>query len=1812
MGARWGKIGSLVFLLGLLVLVAGCEQPSQPGFQLSGDSLEITHLTSGTIDAHTLIAVRYKDAQVTEDLYRKALPVDVFSFSPEIKGKTYWQDSRTLVFEPDQPLYSKAQYQAVLDHAKLLPEGKRAAAASVGFQFETPGQELVALDGAFVPTQQGQLDQVYFTSTLEFGQKVSLEVLSSALQLTLDGQPLEFAVETADGYSFTAKSAELERLSHTERKVTITLEGGPLSLEKDVARQFVLPALMEPLAVERIEEERVGDFSQLRLIFTEPLKEAKDYAGYMSILPTMRYGVAVEGNSLVVTGEFRPGEKYSLRLFPGIESVSGQKLSEQTELFWEVQISDRKPAVEFVNSGMFMTTSSNQKIAFRTMNVERIRLQVKRVPQANLIEFFEENSYYPQSSSFSAYNRYGFQRYGEVLVDSIINIGREMNKWVYSELDLADVLTDNGGLYIVQLSFDENHALYFPEEYDWYDISSYTAARGQAVKHVLVSNIGITAKELLGEMHVFLTDLLTTDLLPGAEVMLKDGSGKVLDRAETNDSGWAVLKTNSHARYIEVNADSGYAILSLSSSQLNNSLFDIGGVQRQDGIDAFIYTERGVYRPGDPIHLGAIVRNDEHTFPENHPITLYLYNPLGRLVHEEVLTRSEDGFYAATVATDPSSPTGTWEVVLDIGGRLFTHPVRVETIVPYRIRVQLEASAAQLGPNDEYVDMAIKSEYLFGAPASGLTHETTAVIEPVDVSFSRYQGFVFGNESINFPRMETAAIRDALDDAGEYTMRVEVPNVDGIPSALRLRIDTKVYESGGRFVPATAFLPIEVYPSYVGIMPDGGSEMGMGDQAGFHIVHVTSSGEPIPNSELEYTIYRYRYYWWWEYDSQADFRRHYKSNGDTVILEQGKVSTNEEGVAYLRHTLADYGEILVEVKDPQGGHSAGYFFRSYWFGGSYEPRTADIVNLKLDRPSYYPGETALVTLNTPAQGRALITLEKEGQILYQSWEELTGTESTFAVPVDERCIPNAYLSVMAYQPFDQKDNDLPLRVYGVVPLYVISEGTKFSFQINAPEAVRPEEEFTVKVQTSDGSPAQFTLAVVDEGILDITGFETPEPWDHFFAKQRLLTKTYDNFSDVIDLYYGYMHNTLSVGGGMEADYREQRVGADDAKRFEPVSIFKGPFKTDESGSAEVTLEVPNYIGSLRVMAVGAHQGRYGSGEQRVAVKSPVMVLPTLPRVVGPEDQFVVPVTVFALEEGVGEVLVTLDVTGPIAVSGPTEFTLDFSKAESQEIRFDLEAQGAIGTAQITVSAHSPAFQYSNISETELAVRPYNPVIYFSDERLANPGESLVLFPPREGVPGTESLQLTVSAFRGLNINHRLKWLIRYPYGCLEQVTSTVFPQLYLPEVFNPTSEELQDIDENINAAIQAFREYQLGSGGFSYWPNQSTADYWSTNYAGHFLLEARAKGYHIPRNMLEMWAQFQQQAARENLGNTLTRAYRLYLLALAGRPELSAMNYMRESELGDLGNPGKYLLAGAYHLLGYGQIRDEILATADLRVPDYFEFGDTFGSTLRDRAVILHVLTLIGDYNKGAALYDVIARAISSNEWYSTQATAYSLMALTKYIAAVKADSPGISGRLVTDSLHQELAISDVVGIVPLPAGEAVVYFENTSEVPLFVTLEWEGIPKRDDLAPVQQGLALRTGYFNAAGEPVDISRLRQGDSFYMVFRVAQEDWEYIDEVALVQILPAGWEIENPRLSTEGLPDWAMEYFLGLEDYVDIRDDRIMWFFDKAPYYSYDFMVKINAVTVGKFYLPPTLLEAMYNNDYKVVTRGRIVEVLPR
>lgn len=1790
-------------------------------FLLQDTGMEISHLTSGLIRADTLIAVRFREAQVRPELVGRELPSTIFTFTPEIGGKAYWEDEQTLVFAPAVPLYQKMNYHGVLDLAGLFPERETGGLEKLEFHFETAGQQLVDMKGDFLLVEEKDPENVYFLGRISLSERVSRDKLQEALQIEMEGRKLSFTVETDDNLHFKIKTEDIRRYRLQERELRLKLRGGEVGLGGDMEEKISLAAIESPLALVRIEEEKNGEFSRIRLVFSDKLREDRDYQGYLNITPAIDYRVTVDNNSLLITGKFRPREKYNIQLFPGIESVFGQRLAEGLEEQLEIEISDLNPAVEFVNSGFFLTSASDRKISFRTLNVERLRLQVKKVREENLIQFFEENPYRPAPYAAYDFDRYQFRRYGEIIEDRILEIGRERNKWIQSELDLSNVLTEEeSALYIVQLEFDETQALYFSEDLAGWYRSDYLERYGRAVKYILLSDIGITARELGDKLYVFLTDLLSTEPLDNAIVELKDAEGRLLDRGYSSDDGLAVLRTANTARYLEVRRGNKYAIMNLTSSVINNSVFDIGGIQAQDGVNAFIYTERGVYRPGDEINVSAIVRNEDDTFPTGHPVTFKLFNPRGILFAEKVETRGEDGFYTFNFKTGKEALTGTWQGVLEIGSRRFTHEIRIEEVVPYRIRVNIDSEKEVLAKEDKSVNFSISSEYLFGSPASGLESETVVSVEPYEISFPGYSNFVFTDESMDFSRLESNTFREKLDEEGRVRLSWDIPRPGNVPSALRLLIDTKVYESGGRAVPARKTIPMEHYESYVGIMKLENPEPGMGEQVRFNIVNLSKDGEPIANKELGYRIYHLRRYWWWEFSNQNDFRRHYKSNEQTELVEEGTIRTNSEGFASLEYRLDDYGEILLEVRDPESGHQAGYFFRSYYWGDSAQDRSADVVNLKLDKKEYLPGEKAVVSLNTPARGRALVLVEKGEEVLYRAWKEIEGTETSFELEVKEEYIPNAYISVIVYQPYGELENDLPLRIYGIIPLHVKSEGTRLEFDLDLPAEIRPEEELTVRIQTRDKRQARFTIAVVDEGLLDITGFRTPDPWNYFYSKQRLLSRNYDNFADIIDLAHGYIYHRFSVGGGMdeedrEQSYHRQQALSGDAERFKPVSLFEGPLQTDEKGYAEVTFQIPNYTGSLRVMVVAAEGGNYGSGEARVAVKAPLMVLPTLPRVLGPLDRIRIPVTVFALEDNPGEVKVKLEVEGPARITGESEKTIRFNGERERELYFELAAENMVGKLDLRFYATAEETGYTAREETELAVRPYNPYIYSSMEEIVDAGGEAVFTVPAVGVAGTARARLSVSSVRGLNINHRLNWLLRYPYGCAEQVTSIVFPQLYLPELYKLTAEELKEIDENINGGIASYREYQLRNGGFSYWPGENIANQWATNYVGHFLLEARRKGYHVPEDIFNNWLKYQLETARGNQGDLLTRAYRLYLLALAGNPLLSAMNYMRESELGYMNNPEKYYLAAAYQLAGYEEVAAEILAGAGLEVADYLEFSGTFGSTLRDKAIILDIMTVLGEYGEALKLYNEIAEEISSDKWLSTQATAYSLMAMSKYLREVVSRQEQLSGELIlADGSALQVEIEDLVEIISLEDsfGEQI-SFRNGSEIPLYVSLEWEGIPEREDLAPVQSNLTLQTAYYDQDGNRIEVDQVKQGESFYILYRVGQKGNQDISEVALVQVLPAGWEIHNIRLLGGELPEWTGHYNLNQEKYLDIRDDRIMWFFDMMGYvHSYDFIVMINPVTVGEFYLPPTLVEAMYNNDYRVVTEGRKVEVLPR
>ncbi|MEJ2054192.1 MAG: alpha-2-macroglobulin family protein, partial [Calditrichaceae bacterium] len=908
------------------------------------------------------------------------------------------------------------------------------------------------------------------------------------------------------------------------------------------------------------------------------------------------------------------------------------------------------------------------------------------------------------------------------------------------------------------------------------------------------------------------------------------------------------------------------------------------------------------------------------------------------------------------------------------------------------------------------------------------------------------------------------------------------------------------------------------------------------------------------------------------------------------------------------------------------GHTASFFINAYHWGQS--PATgkdAGILAIKTDKPQYNPGDNALVTFPTPQNATILYTLEKGNDILETRWYASGSNEfeKTIRIPVTRDMLPNVYASIAVLQTHDQMVNDRPIRMYGVVPINVEEASTRLDLQINMPDELNPEKEFEVEIQTLDKREAQLTVAVVDEGLLSLTQFKTPDPWKAFFKKQRLGVQTYDLFSQVIGVNKGDVFRTFSIGGGMEAEsYREGQLEQQKAKRFKAVVMFKGPVMTDSRGRAKVKFTMPNYIGAVRVMVVAAKNNQYGHAEKTTPVKSDLMVMPTLPRVIGPNDRIKLPVTVFAMKENLGDVQVKLTLDGPLSVIGEAVVRrLNFTKTGERDIQFEINAKPAVGVAKVKIEAAS-----SNMTahyETEISVRSSSPRISETLQEVVEKGESVKLTVPDKGLAGSNKATISIQRRPNLKLTRRILWLIRYPYGCIEQTVSSVFPQLYLPEFFPNPRDAKRDIDRNVNAAIRRLRKFQVASGGFAYWPGQKDASPWGTSYAGHFLIEAKKLGYNIPEDMYNNWLKFQKAQVSRAKYSLMAKVYLNYTLALAGESSFGGLNVIRENDIKKLSDTQKWLLAAGYHLSGAQSAAAKVLASAGLNVREYHEFANTYGSTLRDKSIILEQLILFKRWDAAQKLAEEIATVLSSNTWYSTQSTAFMLMALGKYFNAVEGENnkkPVMAGTIILPNGKEvDFETEKINYLVQIDEGfgkEVQVKLDKESTVNrAFAIVNWSGLPLEYLGENEEQNLKLNVEWLDEDGMKMNPADVTQGQTFWAHFKVAQLPGynKRIEEIALVQVLPSGWEIDNTRLSGEAKPGWMKKMRLGREEYLDIRDDRIMWFFDLSSYRDkLDFVVKLNAVTAGEFILPPTLVEAMYNNSYRASKAGQKVIVRER
>ena len=988
----------------------------------------------------------------------------------------------------------------------------------------------------------------------------------------------------------------------------------------------------------------------------------------------------------------------------------------------------------------------------------------------------------------------------------------------------------------------------------------------------------------------------------------------------------------------------------------------------------------------------------------------------------------------------------------------------------------------------------------------------------------------------------------------------------------------------------------------------------------FDIVTVNDQGQPVNRSNLEYKIYRISWSWWWE-NGEESFGTYINNSSITPVASGNLQTTGGKASFKFRINYPDWGRYLVYVKDRESGHATGgtvYIDWPDWRGRSNktDPSGIKMLAFSLDKDSYEIGETATAIIPAAAGGRALVSLENGSTVLQQQWLEVSDqgdTKLTFKITPE--MAPNVYLHISLLQPHAQTVNDLPIRMYGIAPVFVTNRQTILQPQIKMPEVLRPETDFNVTVSEKSGKPMTYTLAIVDDGLLDLTNFKTPDPWNEFYAREALGIRTWDMYDDVLGASGGRYSSLFSTGGDASLKPADAK-----ANRFKPVVKFIGPFYLAKGKQQTHTLKLPMYVGSVRAMVVAGQDSAYGNAEKTAFVRTPLMLLSTLPRVLSTQEEITVPVNVFAMENQVKNVTVSLEASGAgVQITGNRQQSLTFDQPGDQLAYFTLKTGSKTGKATIHLTASGNGQQTKETIEIE--VRNPNPVVTLRNSQWIEAGQEAELSYTLAGSSSANNqVQLEVSRIPSVDISRRFDFLYNYQHHCTEQLTSKALPLLFVSQFKAVDEQEVEKIKTNVQEAIRQIYARQLPNGGFVYWPGNAVADEWITSYTGMFLTLAQEKGYAVHPNVLNKWKRFQRAAAQnwrmpQEASNwqiwqsELQQAFRLYTLALAGAPEYGAMNRMKEQP--GLSIQAKWRLAAAYALTGKMKPAGELVYNAETTVIPYSSMNLIYGSSDRDEAMILETLILMKRDRDALQQAKKVSQNLAQENWFSTQSTAFALMAMGRLAEQLSGtldftwswngkQQPAVKSAKAV--FEKEIATSPKSGTVSV---------KNQGKGALSVDLITRTQLLNDTLPAIADNIRLDVKYTDMAGSPISVEDIRQGTDFMSAVTLSNiSGTSDYSNLALTHIIPSGWEIYNERMivpeasssnsNEANTPESSADKYT----YKDIRDDRVLTYFDLRRGESKTFTVRLQATYAGNFILPAIQCEAMYDAVVQARTKA--------
>lgn len=1784
------------------------------------------------LSEETLKDVKPEDPEILED---------IFSFEPNLKGKAIWISKRVIEFIPDEKLPVNQFYSVDFDLERVAEVDN--GHGNFRFQFATYTQHIYTEVYGLENYDDYNIEWQFVEGKISTTDLEDSILLRKTLTITCNGKPLNIRLEpTYNDHEFRFYADSVER-TNEPGKVVVKWDGAVINSMSKGKEELIVA----PLGDFKLLNAKVFDQEDqfIELNFSEPIASDQDLTGIIRLEGLDKPTFSIENNVVTLFIPKRIIGAKKLEVNTGIKNFRGHKMrnSENRVLTFE----ESKPLVRIKGKGNILPNSKGLIFPFETIGLKSVDVRVIKIKESNIHHFLQVNDLDGSDE---------LTRFGKVLVKKKISLDKDkssnLKQWTRHVIDLSKLISpEPGAIYRVSIKFSKEDALcecpveeeeaeeiieeeednwneelwhaygfddgfdYWSDYYDEYSACSESYYQGKAVsRNILASNLGLIFK--LDEdktSHAFISDMLTSDPISNATVEYYSYSKDLIASGQTNSEGMIQVKLKEKPFLLVAKKGNQRGYLKLRDGNVNSlSKFDVDGETVQNGIKGFIYGERGVWRPGDSLYLSFILGDKNKHLPSNHPVKFELQDPSGQMVYQVTKTKNIQGTYDFRTKTDVNTATGTYTAIAQVGNQQFYKSLKIETIKPNRLKINFNIHPTNSADSAAF----LSARWLHGAIARNLRATVNVGFQPAKTSFNNYKEYVFDSPLRNFSSNVETVFDGALNDKGEARPRTRLHTADGAPGKLKASYVIKVFEESGDFSIDRFQSVYSPYKKYIGLrtptMKKYDQSLVTDVKHRFDVVSLNEKGEPIKSDQLHVKIYKLKWRWWYERDEEDLMS--YISRSGTIAVKDTIISAKEgKGAFNFKARNNDYGRYLITVTDLQGDHQTGTivnFDWPYWNRGNRtENEQAKMLSFSSNKTSYVKGEKIKLSFPSPEAGRALVSIETGQKVVQKFWIKTTKGETTHEFEATASMAPAAYIHVTMIQPHASTTNDLPLRMYGVIPILVDDPATHLSPIIKMSDVIKPETNTTVQVKEQNGRKMVYTLAIVDDGLLDLTRFSTPQPWNTFYARQALGVKTWDMYDEVIGAFSGKLDNLISIGG----DGSEEPGSGPKANRFKPMVRHLGPFVLEPGQARSHKVDVPNYIGSVRVMVVAHNNdGAFGNAEKTVFVRKPLMVLTTLPRVLGPGEEVNVPVTVFAMENHVRKVTLSMEGNAFFEVMDEKSRTLEFKENGDQVISFRLKVKRMAGIGKIKVIAKSG--KESATEELEIDVRPSNPAVKEISSFTVERGKSLSSLLKYFGLKGTNKVSIEVSNVPSIGLDKRLDYLISYPHGCVEQTTSAAFPQLYVNNLMDLDEKQKKAMTENVQAAVLRLQGFQTSNGGLSYWPGENSENEWGTNYAGHFLIEAESAGYKMPATLKSRWIEYQQNKAKNWIPNSyggrnetgeMIQAYRLYVLALCNNPEVGAMNRLREKS--DLSISAKWRLAAAYHLSGQAEIAKKMVAKLSLEVKEYKELSGSFGTSLRDKAMILETLSLLNDKKRAEIVADEIAGDLRSDEWLSTQETAYSLLAMCTFTGNKNGNSAQEYSYELKGKETKTVKSNKSISRIFLKDGDftdkTYLKLTNKGSSKLFVTIAVTGVLLEGDKNTRSSGLHMSIRYTALNGELIKPESIKQGTEFQVEVTLNNLSKKvHYKELALNQIFPSGWEIHNTRMDEMSFQSAAR--------YQDFRDDRVFSYLDLAPGKSKTITVKLNASYVGKFYLPSVYAEAMYDSKIAALMPGKWVEVV--